>query len=48
VAYYRADVGCVITNSTFTRSAKALAQKSHVEPIDGAKLKEIMNRVRVE
>ena len=28
VAYYRADEGCVITNATFSRSAKALAQRS--------------------
>jgi restriction system protein len=38
VAYYRADTGCVVTNATFTPSAKALAQRSNVELIDGIEL----------
>ena len=40
VAYYRGDEGWVITNSSFTPSAKALAQKSHIKLIDGKMLKE--------
>ena len=37
VAYYGGDV---ITNATFTLSAKALAQRSGVKLIDGNMLKE--------
>jgi restriction system protein len=40
VAYYGGDEGWVITNSSFTPSAKALAQKSNVRLIDGRKLKQ--------
>ena len=38
VSYYGGDEGWVITNSTFTASAKALAQKANVRLIDGARL----------
>lgn len=39
VTYYRASEGWVITNSTFTPQAKALAQKSNVRLFDGFDLK---------
>lgn len=38
VSYYRGDEGWVITNSTFTPAARALAQKTNVRLIDGQKL----------
>ncbi|MBI5421017.1 MAG: restriction endonuclease [Parcubacteria group bacterium] len=38
VQFYRGDEGWVITNSTFTPSAKALAQRSDVKLIDGKML----------
>ena len=38
VAYYGGDEGWVITNSLFTPSAKALAQKSNVRLVDGKTL----------
>jgi hypothetical protein len=40
VAYYGGDEGWVITNSSFTPSAKALAQKSNVRLIDGTMLRD--------
>jgi restriction endonuclease Mrr len=40
LAYYGGDKGWVITNSSFTPSAKALAQRSHIKLIDGKLLKE--------
>jgi hypothetical protein len=39
VAYYGGDEGWVVTNSSFTPSARALAQKSNVKLIDGYTLK---------
>src|SRR4029079_3746662 len=39
LAYYGGDEGWVVTNSFFTPSAKALAQKSNVKLIDGHHLK---------
>jgi len=39
VSYYTGDEGWVITNSTFTKSAKELAQRSNVRLIDGHELK---------
>jgi restriction system protein len=39
VSYYGASEGWVITNSTFTPQAKALAQKSNVKLFDGFDLK---------
>lgn len=41
VQYYGGDEGWVITNSTFTPSAKALAQKSKIKLIDGKALSQI-------
>lgn len=38
IQYYGGDEGWVITNSTFTPSAKALAQKSNIKLIDGKAL----------
>ncbi|MGA3292039.1 MAG: restriction endonuclease [Candidatus Microgenomates bacterium] len=39
--YYQGDFAIVVTNSTFTRSAKALAQKNNVLLIEGDQLPEI-------
>ncbi|MCX6781587.1 MAG: restriction endonuclease [Candidatus Magasanikbacteria bacterium] len=39
IKYYQGDSGCVITNSVFTPSAKALAQKNDIILIDGHDLK---------
>jgi len=39
IAYYGADEGWVVTNASFTPSAKALAQKTNVRLIDGHGLK---------
>ncbi|MCH7535831.1 MAG: restriction endonuclease, partial [Bacteroidetes bacterium] len=41
VSYYSGDEGWVITNSTFTKSARNLAQKAKVKLIDGNSLKRI-------
>jgi HJR/Mrr/RecB family endonuclease len=38
LSFYGGDEGWVVTNSTFTPSAKALAQKANVKLIDGAGL----------
>jgi hypothetical protein len=38
VQFYGGDEGWVITNSTFTPSAKALAQKSNIKLVDGRML----------
>jgi hypothetical protein len=38
VSFYSVDEGWVVTNSTFTPSAKALAQKAGIKLIDGAML----------
>jgi restriction system protein len=40
VAYYRGDEGWVVTNSSFTPSAKALAQRSKIKLVDGEKLRQ--------
>lgn len=42
--YYGCDKGIVVTNSTFTKSAIALAQKSNVELIDRFKLEELIEK----
>ena len=39
VTYYGGDEGWVVTNSTFTPSAVALAQKANVKLFDGTHLK---------
>jgi HJR/Mrr/RecB family endonuclease len=36
VSLYGGTEGCVVTNSTFTPSARALAQKNNIRLIDGA------------
>ena len=41
VQFYRGDEGWVITNSTFTPSAKALAHRSNIKLIDGKMLDNI-------
>lgn len=41
LAYYGGDEGWVITNATFTPSAKALAQKTNVRLIDGRSLADL-------
>jgi len=38
VHFYGGDEGWVVTNSTFTPSAKALAQKSNIRLIDSKSL----------
>ena len=38
VRYYDGTEGCVVTNSTFTPGARALAQKNNVKLIDGSQL----------
>ncbi len=42
--FYRADEGWVITNATFTPSAKALAQASQIKLIDGPALRRMSNK----
>lgn len=41
LSFYSGDEGWVITNSTFTQSAKALAQKANVKLIDGKALEDM-------
>jgi hypothetical protein len=41
IQYYKGDEGWVITNSTFSPSAKALAQVSNIKLIDGNMLRDI-------
>lgn len=43
ISYYNGDEGWVITNSTFTPSAKALAHKSNIKLIDGKILDNLEN-----
>ncbi len=38
VRFYGANEGCVITNSSFTPSARALAQKNNIRLIEGSSL----------
>jgi restriction system protein len=38
LGFYGGDEGWVVTNSTFTASAKALAQKTNIRLIDGPRL----------
>lgn len=46
VQYYQGDEGWVVTNTGFTSSAKALAQKSNVKLIDGKALENIKDFLR--
>ena len=41
LSFYGGDEGWVITNSTFTPSAVALAQKAHIKLIDGSDLRTV-------
>ena len=43
--FYKADKAIVVTNSTFTKSAKELAVRAGVELIDGRKLKEWLSEL---
>jgi HJR/Mrr/RecB family endonuclease len=44
VNFYGAHEGWVITNATFTQSAKALAQKNNIKLIDGTELGKMRNQ----
>ena len=46
VQFYSGDEGWVITNSTFTPSAKALAQKANIRLIDGPRLAAMAKLIR--
>jgi len=48
ISFYRGNEGWVITNSTFTPSAKALAQKGNVKLIDGNMLSNIKDFLTIE
>lgn len=41
ILFYGGTEGCVVTNSTFTPAARALAQKNNIRLIDGARFGEI-------
>jgi hypothetical protein len=41
IAFYGGTEGCVVTNSTFTPSARALAQKNNIRLIDGSRFAEV-------
>jgi hypothetical protein len=41
VNFYHGTEGCVVTNSTFTPSARALAQKNNIRLIDGFDLRQL-------
>src|SRR5699024_3917374 len=43
--YYKADESAVITNSTFTKSAKELAKSCNVKTYDRYQLSELINKV---
>ena len=45
VNFYAAHEGWVITNATFTQSAKALAQKNNIKLIDGIELRSMTSQV---
>jgi HJR/Mrr/RecB family endonuclease len=45
ISFYNGDEGWVITNSTFTPSAKALAQKNSVKLIDGFELSKLQDLI---
>jgi restriction system protein len=46
VNFYGAHEGWVITNATFTQSAKALAQKNNIKLIDGTELAKMGDRLQ--
>jgi restriction system protein len=41
IPFYGGTEGCVVTNSTFTPAASALAQKNNIRLIDGSRFEEI-------
>ncbi|HUB52276.1 MAG TPA: restriction endonuclease [Terracidiphilus sp.] len=41
ILFYGGTEGCVVTNSTFTPAARALAQKNNIRLIDGSRFEEI-------
>ena len=45
LAFYKADKGVVVTNSTFTKSASELANANNIELIDGRKLQNMINNI---
>lgn len=45
IAYYKADKGIVVTNSTFTSSAISLASANNIELVDGNKLNELIEKI---
>jgi restriction system protein len=42
INHYKADKGVVVTNSTYTNSAIALAKSNKIELLDRSKLKEMI------
>lgn len=44
--YFKLNKGIVITNSTFTKSARQLAEKTNVRLIDGEELNDIIQRAK--
>lgn len=44
--YYQLDKVCVLTNSTYTKSAKELAKANKVELIDRENLKELIKKAK--
>jgi restriction system protein len=41
ILFYGGTEGCVVTNSTFTPAARALAQENNIRLIDGSQFGEI-------
>jgi restriction system protein len=41
ILFYAGTEGCVVTNSTFTSAARALAQKNNIRLIDGSRFGEL-------
>jgi restriction system protein len=41
IPFYGGTEGCVVTNSTFTPAARALAQKNNIRLIDGSRFEGI-------
>ena len=42
---YKAEKGIVVTNSTFTQSAKELAKANNIELVDGKKIEEYKKQI---
>lgn len=45
IKYYEADLGIVVTNSTFTKSAMELARSNNIDMVDGAALKSMIKKL---